>query len=111
LPNTIGGSLDLDNLADRVIKPLLFEKGLKWKGWQAYRRGLATNLHELGVDDKTIQAILRHEDVNVTRSCYTQTPAAQVNEGMARLERRLTERKPTPRVAHVWQMPLSSVVN
>src|ERR1700687_2288918 len=25
--------------------------GLKWKGWHAYRRGLATNLHELDVPD------------------------------------------------------------
>jgi len=31
-----------------------------WHGWHAFRRGLATNLHALGVDDKTIQAILRH---------------------------------------------------
>jgi len=29
-------------------------------GWHSFRRGLATNLHALGVDRKTIQAILRH---------------------------------------------------
>jgi integrase len=58
--NSIGGALDLDNLADRVIKPVLKANGLKWKGWHAYRRGLATNLHELGVPDIVIQAILRH---------------------------------------------------
>jgi hypothetical protein len=58
-PNTIGGALDLDNLADRVIKPVFKANGLEWKGWHAYRRGLATNLHELGVPDKVIQAILR----------------------------------------------------
>jgi hypothetical protein len=40
--NTIGGALDLDNLADRVIKPVLKVNGLEWKGWHAYRRGLAT---------------------------------------------------------------------
>ena len=45
-PNTVGGALDLDNLADRVIKPVLKANGMKWKGWQAYRRGLATNLKE-----------------------------------------------------------------
>jgi hypothetical protein len=61
--NSIGGALDLDNLADRVIKPVLKANGLKWKGWHAYRRGLATNLHELGIRDKVIQAILRHEGV------------------------------------------------
>jgi hypothetical protein len=31
---------------DRVIKPVLKANGLEWKGWHAYRRGLATNLHE-----------------------------------------------------------------
>jgi hypothetical protein len=31
--NTIGGALDLDNLADRVIKPVFKASGLKWKGW------------------------------------------------------------------------------
>ena len=44
--NSIGGALDLDNLADRVIKPVLKANGLQWKGWHAYRRGLATNLHD-----------------------------------------------------------------
>jgi len=36
----------------------------------AFRRGLATNLHELGVADIVIQAILRHSDVSVTRQAY-----------------------------------------
>jgi hypothetical protein len=38
-PNTIGGALDLDNLADRVIRPTLKAHNLIWKGWHAYRRG------------------------------------------------------------------------
>jgi len=33
----------------------------------AYRRGLVTNLHELGVPDIVIQTILRHEDVSTTQ--------------------------------------------
>jgi hypothetical protein len=41
-PNTIGGVLDPDNLADRVIRPSPKAHNLMWKGWQAYRRGLAT---------------------------------------------------------------------
>jgi hypothetical protein len=47
-PNTIGGALDLDNLADRVIRPTLKAHNLMWKGWQAYRHGLATNPKSLG---------------------------------------------------------------
>lgn len=85
-PNTIGGALDLDNLADRVIKPILKANGLKWKGWHAYRRGLATNLHELGVPDKVIQAILRHEDVSTTQRSYIKTVPSVVGEAMKRLE-------------------------
>jgi hypothetical protein len=39
-------------------------------GWHAFRRGVATNLHNLGVDDKTIQAILRHSNVGITQNIY-----------------------------------------
>jgi integrase len=84
--NSIGGALDLDNLADRVIKPVLKANGLKWKGWHAYRRGLATNLHELGVPDIVIQAILRHEDVSTTQRSYIKTVPDVVTAAMKRLE-------------------------
>jgi integrase len=57
-----------------------------WKGWHAYRRGLATNLHALGVDDKTIQAILRHEDVSTTQRSYIKTPTRIVTDAMKQLE-------------------------
>jgi integrase len=87
--NSIGGALDLDNLADRVIKPVLKANGLKWKGWHAYRRGLATNLHELGIPDKVIQAILRHEDVKTTQRSYIKTLPSVVTEAMKRLEQRV----------------------
>jgi hypothetical protein len=41
-----------------------------WHGWDAFRRGLATNLNALGVDDKTIQAILRHGNVGLSMNVY-----------------------------------------
>ena len=88
-PNTIGGALDRDNLADRVIKPVFKANGLKWKGWHAYRRGLATNLHELGVPDKVIQAILRHEDVSTTQSSYIKTVPRVVSDAMRQLEEKI----------------------
>ena len=88
-PNTIGGAIDLDNLADRVIKPVFKAKGLTWKGWHAYRRGLATNLHELGVPDKAIQAILRHEDVSTTQRSYIKTVPQVVTNAMKQLEERI----------------------
>lgn len=105
-PNTIGGALDLHNLAERVIKPRFKEKCLLWKGWHAYRRGLATNLHALGVDDKTIQAILRHEDVSTTQRSYIKTPPQIVTNAMAKLEAQIS-----PCVTLGRQIGASSVVN
>ena len=40
------------------------------RGWHAFRRGLATNLHAFGIADKDIQAILRHSNMAVTQSYY-----------------------------------------
>ena len=84
--------MNLDNLARGVIQPAiekcgvckvskdehktdghLFEQDKNlpvWRGWHAFRRGLATNLHALGIADKEIQAILRHSNIAVTQSCY-----------------------------------------
>jgi integrase len=60
-----------------------------WKGWHSFRRGLATNLHDLGVDDLTIQRILRHSSVEVTRRAYIRTLPAQSLDAMSRLENRI----------------------
>lgn len=57
-----------------------------WHGFHAFRRGLATNLHDLGVDDKTIQAILRHSNVAVTQACYIKTLPQQSIAAMRKLE-------------------------
>ena len=55
----------------------------QWHGWHAFGRGLATNLHALGVDDKTIQRILRHSNVSITQKCYIKAMPAQVTDAMA----------------------------
>ena len=96
-----GKPLNLDNLARRVIIPALSPCGIcgkqeeehkpdghayqrnktlpHWHGWHAFRRGLATNLHGLGVDDKTIQAILRHSNVGLTMNvCVKSVSESQV---------------------------------
>jgi integrase len=98
-PNTIDGALDLNNLADRVIKPVFKANGLKWKGWHAYRRGLATNLHELGVPDKVIQAILRHEDVSTTQRSYIKTVPRVVTDAMKQLEEKIARAADVQQVA------------
>ena len=97
-----GSPLNLDNLARRVIQPALercavckkpkrehetdghlFERDKtipRWHGWHAFRRGLATNLHALRVDDKTIQAILRHSNIGLTMNVYVKSvPESGVN--------------------------------
>jgi integrase len=69
----------------------------EWQGWHAFRRGLATNLHRLGVDDKTIQAILRHSNVAVTQACYIKTLPEQSIAAMEKLETALNDTYVTPR--------------
>ncbi len=57
-----------------------------WHGWHAFRRGLASNLNELGVPDLTIQRILRHANVTTTRKSYIKVREPNVTAGMAQLE-------------------------
>jgi integrase len=99
-----GKPLNLDNLARRVIVPALSrctvcrkqEKVHKpeghvylrdqalplWHGSHAFRRGLATNLHTLKVDDKTIQAILRHANITITQDIYIKSVTEQQVDAM-----------------------------
>ena len=67
--------LRFENELRRTMRPALAEEGVEWYGWHAFRRGLGTNLHDLGVDDITIQAILRHSDVRTTMAFYIKANA------------------------------------
>jgi hypothetical protein len=67
-----------------------------WHGWHAFRRGLGTSLHALGVDDLTTQRILRHSNVSVTQSCYIKTSDEQSIAAMMRLEPLCANRAPAP---------------
>ena len=55
------------------MKDVLTKTKISWHGWHGFRGGLATNLHELGIEDIVIAAILRHSDVSVTRKAYIQS--------------------------------------
>jgi integrase len=57
-----------------------------WHGWHGFRRGLASNLYDLNVDDLTIQRILRHANVTTTRKSYIKVREHNVTAGMAQLE-------------------------
>jgi integrase len=88
-PSPAGKPINLDALSADVIVPLITNVGVQWRGWHAFRRGLATNLHQLGVSDKTIQRILRHANVGVTQACYIKTADFEVVEAMQQFERSL----------------------
>jgi integrase len=57
----------------RDMKDLLKRAGILWHGWHGFRRGLASNLNRLGVDDSVIQRILRHSTVATTQNHYIKT--------------------------------------
>ena len=69
----------------------------EWRGWHAFRRGLATNLNRLGVDDSVIQRILRHSHVAVTQACYIKTASEDAKAAMQKLETALNDTYVTPR--------------
>jgi len=106
-----GQPLNLDNLVRRVIVPALSrcavcrkqeeehkpeghvyqrDKTLpQWHGWHAFRRGLATNLHGAGVDDKTIQGILRHSNIGITQNIYIKSVSESQVSAMDTLSEKL----------------------
>jgi integrase len=88
-PSQAGKPINLDALAAGVIVPAFIKAGIRWHGWHAFRRGLATNLDRLRVSDKTIQRILRHSNVAVRQGCYIKTVDREVTSAMQRFERSL----------------------
>jgi integrase len=66
---------------------------IEWHGWHAFRRGLATNLHKLSVDDKTTQKILRHSNVATTQDIYVKTVDADSRAAMSKVEAILENRE------------------
>ena len=82
-----GQPLRLENLLRNVILPALQKAKLEWHGWHAFRRGLATNLYQLGAPDKTVQAILRHANVSTTMAYYVKPVESASHAAMKKLER------------------------
>ena len=80
-PNENGDPLDPSNL-DRSIRNQLEKANIPWLRFHAFRRGVATNLHDAGVNDLTIQRVLRHSDVSVTRRSYIKRLPAQAVDAM-----------------------------
>lgn len=80
--NAVGKPMDLNALYYRRMRDAIRKAGVVWVGWHGFRRGLASNLNRLGVDDSVIQAILRHSDIAVTQSCYIKTVSLEAMAAM-----------------------------
>ncbi len=84
--NQHGKPMNLEALARDVIRPMMAQSNLRWHGWHAFRRGLATNLHRLTVSDKVIQQILRHANITTTMNIYVKTVSSDAAAAMKTLE-------------------------
>src|SRR5215469_18367012 len=80
--------LDLDKLAQRVIRPVIKIKSIALDryGWHGFRRGIAPNLYDLAADEKLVQRILRHAKPHVTKERYIKTFDPTVLAAMRKLE-------------------------
>lgn len=78
--------MDLDKLAQLVIRPVVQAIGLEWYGWHGFRRGIASNLYELGADEKVVQRVLRHAKAHVTKERYIKAFDPAVLAAMKRME-------------------------
>jgi integrase len=73
---------------DQMRKPLT-EAKINWRGWHPFRSGVGTTLHELGVDIKLIQQILRHSDQRMTSEFYVKPAGDQTRKALLKLGRAL----------------------
>jgi len=97
-----GEPMDLDKLAQRAIRPVIESLGLEWYGWHGFRRGIASNLYELGADEKVVQRILRHAKSHVTKDRYIKAFDPAVMAAMKKMETSLDKMgQSAPRVHHV----------
>jgi integrase len=90
-----GLPISLDIVERRVIRPALEAIGLPWRGWHAFRRGLASNLYAMGAPDKVVQRILRHSRPHVTKERYIKVFDRTVLEAAEKLQIRIEELRKT----------------
>jgi integrase len=86
-----GEPMDLDKLAQRIVRPAVQAIQLEWYGWHACSRGIASNLYELGANDKVVQRILLHAKPHVTKERYIKAFDPAVLAAMKSLEMTLDD--------------------
>jgi integrase len=60
----------LDDTGRKRITEAFTRAGIKFAGYHSFRRGLASNLFQLGASDIIVQRVLRHSSVQITRASY-----------------------------------------
>src|SRR6266481_9379685 len=85
----------VDRAGRRVIRRALEAIRLPWYGWHAFRRGLASNLYEIGAQDKVVQRILRHSKPHVTRERYIKVFDRTVLDAVEKIQARIEELRQT----------------
>ena len=76
-----GQHLDIDKLVLRDVRPVAKSLDIDWYGLHGFRRGIASNLYELGADEKMFNA-----------SCVMQSRMSQRIATSKRSTRRLSRR-------------------
>jgi len=88
LKRLLGDGWEQVNLrkAERTIRKRIEGTNLRWRGWYAFRRGMATNLFELGVRPEEAALILRNSPEVVRRHYLKLEQAGKKADAMARFE-------------------------
>jgi integrase len=81
----------LDKVGRRLIRRALEAIHLPWYGWHAFRRGLASNLYEIGAQDKVVQRILRHSKPHVSRERYNKVFDRTLLNAVGKVQARIEE--------------------
>jgi integrase len=83
VPRSPSAVVEVEALADHESRRR--EDLVEWHGWHAFRRGLRSNVNDLGALDLTIQKILRHSNVTTTQKSYVYHREHQVTAAMGQL--------------------------
>jgi integrase len=87
-----GKPLDLHNVGNRVVIPILRKADIAWHGWYSLRRGVATAVTALSSDSLAAKGLLRHSSVSTTERHYIKDVPESTLQAMKRLESLCKER-------------------
>jgi integrase len=80
-----GSPINYKNWLERVLKPAATAAGVERITYHMFRRGLATEAHQLHIVDKNVQSQLRHANVKTTVDLYTRGVPAEQAKAMQQL--------------------------